>query len=101
MALSLSALRCTVEEMLTRDGETLPAVRGRMTTGKQVALYAGALPSDPARLLSPARQGALAWLDQDFGLMHFAPAKIDLQPGFGPPHIRLDRAAEFLSGDYL
>jgi len=33
--------------------------------------------------------------------MSFAPARIALQPGFGPPHIRLDRAAEFLIGDQL
>jgi predicted YcjX-like family ATPase len=99
-ALSMAALRCTVEENLSRDGVALPAVRGRqMDTGKQVALYAGALPSDPARLISPARQGAEKWLDQDFGLMQFAPAKITLAAGFGPPHIRLDRAAEFLIGD--
>lgn len=102
LALSMAALRCTVEETLSRDGVALPAVRGRqMDTGKQVALYAGALPSDPARLLSPARQGAEKWLDQDFGLMQFAPAKITLAAGFGPPHIRLDRAAEFLIGDML
>ncbi len=101
-ALSLAAIRCTVEEMLSRDGATLPAVRGRLLdTGKQVALYAGELPADPARLLSPARDGAAQWLDADFGLMQFAPAKADLQTGFGPPHIRLDRAAEFLLGDRL
>jgi predicted YcjX-like family ATPase len=101
-ALSLAAMRCTVEEMLSRDGAALPAVRGRLAdTSKQVALYAGELPADPGRLLAPARGGAQQWLDADFGLMQFAPAKADLQPGFGPPHIRLDRAAEFLLGDRL
>ncbi|NCM96846.1 MAG: YcjX family protein, partial [Rhodobacterales bacterium] len=58
-------------------------------------------PADPARLLSPAREGATRWLDAEFALMSFAPARIALQPGFGPPHIRLDRAAEFLIGDQL
>ncbi len=33
--------------------------------------------------------------------MRFAPAPMDLPPGHGLPHIRLDRAAEFLIGDRL
>jgi uncharacterized protein len=102
MAISMASLRATVEETLSRDGASLDAVRGRLlATGKQAAMYAGELPSDPARLLSPAREGAEAWLDADFGLMAFAPARSSLKPGEGPPHIRLDRAAEFLIGDRL
>jgi uncharacterized protein len=102
MAISMASLRATVEETLTRDGAALDAVRGRLlASGKQAAMYAGELPGDPARLLSPAREGAEAWLDADFGLMGFAPARSSLKPGEGPPHIRLDRAAEFLIGDRL
>jgi uncharacterized protein len=102
MAISMASLRTTVEETLTRDGQQIDAVRGRLlSTGKQAAMYAGELPSDPARLLSPARDGAAHWLDADFGLMAFAPAKSSLRPNEGPPHIRLDRAAEFLIGDRL
>jgi len=33
--------------------------------------------------------------------MRFAPAPLTLRAGDGPPHIRLDRAAEFLIGDRL
>lgn len=102
MALSLAGLRSTVEEMLPRDGVALPAVRGRLlTTGKQALMYPGALPGDPARILSPARDGADRWLDADYALMGFAPARATQRPGEGPPHIRLDRAAEFLIGDRL
>lgn len=101
-ALSLAGLRCTVEEVLQRDGASLPAVRGRLLdTGKQAVMYPGELPADPLRLLSPAREGAAQWLDADYGLMAFAPARASLRPGEGPPHIRLDRAAEFLFGDRL
>jgi uncharacterized protein len=101
-AMSMASLRATVEETLTRDGETVEAVRGRLlSTGKQAAMYPGELPRDPARLLSPAREGAQKWLDADFALMGFAPARSSLKPGEGPPHIRLDRAAEFLIGDKL
>lgn len=101
-ALSLASLRCTVEEMLDQDGTQLPAVRGRLlSTGKQAVMYPGELPADPLRILSPARDGADHWLDADYALMGFAPARSSLKPGFGPPHIRLDRAAEFLIGDWL
>ena len=100
-ALSLASLRCTVEEVVTRDGEALEAVRGRLLSGKSAVMYPGQLPGDPARLLSPARQGAERWLDADYGLMEFAPARMALRPGEGPPHIRLDRSAEFLFGDRL
>jgi uncharacterized protein len=102
MALSLASLRATVEEMVDRDGTSLPAVKGRlMATGKQALMYPGRLPTDPARILSPARDGADVWLDADYALMGFAPARATLRPGEGPPHIRLDRAAEFLIGDRL
>ena len=101
-AMSLAGLRATTETSTTRDGETLDLVQGVLqATGKSATMYPGELPSDPARLLSPARQGAEAWLDADFALMNFAPARVTLRPGEGPPHIRLDRAAEFLIGDHL
>lgn len=101
-AISMASLRATVEETVLRDGVSLDAVRGRLlSTGKQAVMYPGQLPSDPARLLSPAREGAAQWLDADYALMAFAPARLTLRPGEGPPHIRLDRAAEFLIGDRL
>jgi hypothetical protein len=101
-AMSLSSLRATVEETVGRNGDALDCVRGRLlSTGKQAAMYPGELPSDPARLLSPAREGAERWLDSEFSLMSFAPSRLNLRPGEGPPHIRLDRAAEFLIGDRL
>ena len=52
-------------------------------------------------LLGPARNGAETWLGDDYGFMRFAPAHLTLRPGDGPPHIRLDRAAQFLIGDRL
>ena len=101
-ALSLASLRTTVEETILRGGESFDSVKGRLlTSGKSVAMYPGTLPTDPARLLAPAREGAERWLDAEYGLMEFAPARLNLAPGMGPPHIRLDRAAEFLFGDRL
>lgn len=101
-AMAIAALRATTEAMMPHNGDELGVVRGTLLdTGKQAAFYPGDLPSDPAHLLAPAKQGAEAWLDQDYQVMRFAPAPLDLRPGDGPPHIRLDRAAEFLFGDRL
>jgi predicted YcjX-like family ATPase len=101
-ALSLAALRATTEQMLPHNGRELPCVRGTLLdSGKQAAFYPGELPEDPAHLLGPARDGAASWLDQDYQVMNFAPAPLSLKPGEGPPHIRLDRAAQFLIGDRL
>ncbi|MCA8884711.1 MAG: YcjX family protein [Rhodobacteraceae bacterium] len=101
-AMCIAALRATVEETRTHQGQPLDLVRGRLLEdGRQAAFYPGALPDDPAALLSPARAGAESWLDGDYGIMRFAPAVQSLKPGDGPPHIRLDRAAQFLIGDRL
>lgn len=100
-AMAIAAYRATVEETLTHNGEDIDVVRGRLAKGQEAAMHAGDLPEDPGALLSPAREGAPRWLDQDYSIMTFQPAKISLKPGEGPPHIRLDRAAEFLFGDKL
>lgn len=101
-AMSIAALRATVEETVTHEGRTLDAVRGRLlATGREATFYAGDLPQNPAEILAPARQGAAGWLDGDWQVMNFAAARLNLRPGEGPPHIRLDRAAEFLIGDRL
>ncbi|WP_430693189.1 YcjX family protein [Pontivivens nitratireducens] len=101
-ALAIAALRATVEQRVQHQGEALDLVRGRLLdTGKEAALHAGDLPRDPGQLLAPARKGAEKWLDDSYSVMQFAPPRLDLSPGDGPPHIRLDRAAEFLIGDRL
>lgn len=102
MAMSLAALRATTEETVEHDGRTLDVVRGTLLeTGKRAAFYPGELPEDPAHLLAPARKGAERWLDADYRVMRFSPHALSLKPGEGPPHVRLDRAAEFLIGDRL
>ena len=102
VAMSIAALRTTVEDRVEYDGTMLDVVRGRLLdTGKQAAFYPGDLPADPAHLLSPARAGQDKWLDGDYGIMRFAPAPLTRRTGDGPPHIRLDKAAQFLLGDRL
>jgi predicted YcjX-like family ATPase len=101
-AMAIASLRATTEDTMTHDGQTLDVVRGRLLdTGQVAAFYPGDLPSDPAHLLAPAQQGAETWLDQDYAVMNFAPSVLSLRPGDGPPHIRLDKAANFLIGDRL
>ena len=101
-AMAIASLRATTEASMMHEGESLDVVRGTLLeSGKEAAFYPGDLPEDPAHLLNPARQGAEKWLDQDYQVMRFAPAPLNLRPGDGPPHIRLDRAAEFLIGDRL
>ncbi|NBD30701.1 MAG: YcjX family protein [Alphaproteobacteria bacterium] len=101
-AMSIAALRATDEDRVPHDGADLPVVRGRLLgSDKRAAFYPGALPTDPGHLLAPARKGAEAWLDADYEVMRFAPLPLTLKPGEGPPHIRLDRAAQFLLGDRL
>ena len=101
-AMAIAALRATVEETRDHKGVLVDMVRGTLLeTGKQAAFHAGDLPSDPNAILSPARAGQGAWLEGDFNAMRFAPASLNLKPGEGPPHIRLDAAAEFLLGDRL
>lgn len=105
-ALALASIRATTEETRTHERETLNCVRGTLLTqdgqrGKQAAFYPGALPDDPGKILNPARDGANQWLEADYEVMNFAPSLSNLKPGEGPPHIRLDRAAQFLFGDQL
>ncbi|MEM7723731.1 MAG: YcjX family protein [Pseudomonadota bacterium] len=101
-AMAIASLRATVEETRTVKGKEMDLVRGTLLeSGKQAALHPGDLPTEPTALLAPAQSGAAEWLDADFGVMRFAPAPLSLKPGDGPPHIRLDAAAEFLMGDKL
>ncbi len=100
-AMAIAGLRATVEETLDHADGPLDCVRGTLLSGKQAAFYPGELPEDPQRLLAPAREGSEKWLDADYQVMSFAPAPLSLKPGEGPPHIRLDKAVQFLIGDRL
>lgn len=100
-AMAIASLRATTEDTVTHEGAPLDVVRGTLLSGKSAAFHPGELPEDPSHLLGPARDGAVRWLDADYEVMHFAPAPITMKPGEGPPHIRLDQAAEFLIGDRL
>jgi predicted YcjX-like family ATPase len=111
-ALALSALRATRETTATQAGETLPCLRGTPIKGERVgnvifdgmtdvAIFPGDLPADPAAALSAARTSGAATLE----LVRFAPPRLSDVVADGRaaafPHIRLDRALDFLVSDYL
>jgi len=101
-AMSVASLRASVEQTVQHDGAPLDCVRGTLLdTGKDAVMHAGDLPLDPAHLLTPARRGDTEWLDGDFDVMKFAPPVLTRRPGDGLPHIRLDKATQFLIGDRL
>ncbi|MEL6167153.1 MAG: YcjX family protein [Pseudomonadota bacterium] len=101
-ALAIASLRATTEDRMRHGGDEIDVVRGILaSTGKPAAFHPGSLPEDPATLLTPAAQSADAWPLGDYGSMRFAPQPFTSRPGEGPPHIRLDKAAEYLIGDRL
>ena len=101
-SIALAALRSTIEIDLDREGQSLPAVKGlALGSGKTVGLYPGEFPVSPAGVLAQARAGVSQWHEGAFHDQAFVPAPLSLPPGYGPPHIRLDKALQFLIGDVL
>jgi len=100
-AMSIAALRATVEQRVNHEGTDIDCVRGTGADGKEIAMHPGDLPDDPAHLLAPARQGAAKWLDAEFNTVQFAPPVLTRKRGDGLPHIRMDKAVQFLIGDRL
>ena len=101
-AMAIASLRATVEQTVTQGGEALDCVRGRdPKTGEEVAVFPGTLPADPNEIVRAAHDRQAGWLSDDYQFIRFAPPILTGRAGFGPPHLRLDRAAEFLIGDRL
>jgi predicted YcjX-like family ATPase len=105
-AVALASLRATRETTVTRRGRSLPCIVGTPMGGEQaggqtfdgaedVAVFPGELPADPTGLFA----GPEAFRGEDYRFVRFLPPKAD--PTQPLPHIRLDRAVEFLIGDRL
>lgn len=110
--LATAAIRATQETRATVDGEDLACIKGTPLAGETVgetmfdghrpaAVFPGDLPQDPAAALAAAEADA-------FELVHFVrfrpPPLDDPTQAVAPkpwPHIRLDRALEFLLSDRL
>lgn len=107
--MALAALRATREAQIREGGVTLPCIVGvplpgetvsgeRFDGRREVAVFPGDLPEDPAAALTGSTV-----LDTAFP--RFRPPRLlpALASGEIPsaPHIRLDRALDFLIGDWL
>ena len=101
-AMSIAAMRSTAEMELSSDGHALPGEKGlEKFGGKTVGFYPGEFPNSSASVLYQARSDSLDWDSGLFADQNSAPSQLSLAPGVGPPHIRLDKAVEFLIGDLL
>jgi predicted YcjX-like family ATPase len=108
---ALAAIRATVEQEITRNGQRLALVRGpRLPDRKEAAVFPGELPAEIAATLATAAtalpgEAPADWPDANYASVKFAPPRWGgdtMDPGgSGPPHIRLDAALEFLIGDKL
>ena len=108
---ALAAVRATREATVARGRDKLPAIIGTPLAGEsigaerfdgetEVAAFPGDLPDDPAVLFA-GFTGLTAAGETDYRFLRFRPPLIE--PGDTPtlPHIRLDRALQFLLGDRL
>ncbi len=103
---ALASVRATREARITQDGEDLPSIIGVPSPGQssdgdsfdgksEMAMFPGDLPEDPVKALKDGQAGDLQFLK-------LRPPQLDgAGPGQSPsfPHIRLDRALNFLIGD--
>ena len=107
--LALAAIRATREASLSHAGETMPAILGTPLSGERVngevydgkteiALFPGDLPDDPAAIFdAKAPAGGVRFV-------RFRPPELQVTAEgvkLSLPHIRLDRALQFLIGDRL
>src|SRR5579859_6880441 len=115
---ALAAVRATREAQVTRGRETLPSILGTPMSGEkadgevfdgntEVATFPGELPDDPQALFEGenAFRGLAGGQDggADFRFLRFRPPHLvkEGENGAVLPHIRLDRAMQFLMGDRL
>jgi uncharacterized protein len=115
---ALAAVRATREAQVARGRDRLPSILGTPTPGEraggevfdgntEVATFPGDLPDDPERLFNgaPAFRGLSSAVAEkaDFRFLRFRPPQLEHDGSGGPalPHIRLDRALQFLIGDRL
>jgi predicted YcjX-like family ATPase len=114
---ALAAVRATREAQVTRDRDSLPSILGTPIAGEkadgetfdgntEVAAFPGEIPNDPQALFEggTAFSGlASAKGASDFRFLRFRPPRLaqDAGDAVALPHIRLDRALQFLIGDRL
>jgi predicted YcjX-like family ATPase len=115
---ALAAIRATREAQVARGRDKLPSILGTPAAGEsaggeffdgdtEVATFPGDLPADPEELFKG--EGAFRGLSSaaaetsDYRFLRFRPPRLEREAAGEPalPHIRLDRALQFLIGDRL
>jgi len=115
---ALAAVRATREATVARGRDKLPSILGTPASGEiangetfdgetEVATFPGDLPDNPEELFKG--EGAFRGLSTaaaektDFRFLRFRPPRLEREGTDEPalPHIRLDRALQFLIGDKL
>ena len=113
---ALAAVRATREATVDRGRERLPSIVGTPSRGEragretfdganEVAVFPGDLPDDAEGLFGMGEgfRGLTAGEPHaaDYRFLNFRPPAVPARQGAALPHIRLDRALQFLLGDRL
>lgn len=113
--MALASVRATREATVKRDGHELPVIVGTPMEGetiagerfdglKKTAIFPGDLPEDPQSLFESIESGSANVQLPDVNVVRFRPPQLEETGGgikLSVPHIRLDRAMQFLFGDRL
>ncbi|MEP4033980.1 YcjX family protein [Roseibium polysiphoniae] len=115
--LALAAVRATREATVKHGGQELPAILGTPLPGEgvdgerydgksEIAMFPGDLPEDPESVFQTVESISPNSVEVDSSLqfLRFRPPRLDRTAEgmkLSLPHIRLDRAIEFLIGDRL
>ncbi|MBB3607725.1 YcjX family protein [Rhizobium sp. BK602] len=113
--MALASVRATREATVKRDGQTLPVIVGTPMAGEKIdgeifdgnrktAIFPGDLPANPQWLFEALDPGATNVHLPEVCVVRFRPPELDETGGgikLSVPHIRLDRAMQFLFGDRL
>ena len=90
--LALAAVKCTQAAYTTFQGQKISCIKGvPIDSDKPIALFPGEVPVEV-----PMPED---WIEGRFHFLEFKPPRLANVHGSGLPHIRFDRALEFLLGD--
>jgi predicted YcjX-like family ATPase len=112
--MALASVRATREATVKQDGHVLPVISGTPIAGEAIgnetfdgirrtAIFPGDLPEDPSALFRTGDAQSTGAHGPELNIVRFRPPQLETGGGItlSVPHIRLDRAMQFLFGDRL
>ncbi len=113
--MALASVRATREATVNRDGHVLPVIVGTPMEGETIngerfdgkrktAIFPGDLPENPDAIFKALETTGDGHTLPDVNAVRFRPPELEQTGGgitLSVPHIRLDRAMQFLFGDRL